>query len=104
MEFWEREKGQHGDDWYAKKRLLDLINKTSPEKAITFLFNTVLSAIKSQEHLWDSEEDRLLVPDGLFTSFSVVNNKSDYHTDKERIYARLIRWVKEIRTKNLRVL
>lgn len=97
---WEREKGQHGDDWYAKKRLLDLINKTSPEKAITFLFNTVLSAIKSQEHLWDSEEDRLLVPDGLFTSFSVVNNKSDYHTDKERIYARLIRWVKEIRTKN----
>ncbi len=94
------EKGKQRDDWHQKKKLLDLISNVSSEKAITFLFNTVFSAIKSHEHLWRSEDDRLLVPDGLFTSFSIVNKKSDYHTNKERIYARLIYWVKEIRIKN----
>lgn len=99
-EIFEREKREQRDAWHHEKELLDLISKVSSEKAITFLFNTVLSAIKSHEHLWSCEEDRLLVPDGLFTSFSIINNKSDYHTNKERIYARLIYWVKEIRIKN----
>ncbi|MFT3739585.1 MAG: ATP-binding protein [Breznakibacter sp.] len=96
----EREKKNNRNNWYEKKKLLDLINKVSPEKSIIFLFEIVLSVIKSQEHLWIDEEDKMLVPDGLFTTFSVENDKSDYHTDRERIYSRLIRWIKETRTKN----
>lgn len=96
----DKRKSRHRDDWYEKKKLLDLIKEVAPEKAIIFLFKIVFSSIKSQEHLWSSEEDRLLVPDGLFTSFSIVNSKNDYYTDKDRIYSRLIRWVKEIRITN----
>ncbi len=94
------ERGRNKDDWYEKKKLLDLINKVSPEKSIQFLFDLVLLAIKSQEHLWNDEEDKLLIPDAYFATFSVENNKNEYHTDRERVYSRLIRWIKETQTTN----
>jgi len=96
----EREEGRHKGDWNEIKELLDLINKIAPEESITFLFDKILSAIKSQEHLWSSEEDKLLIPDGLFNLFSIIKDRNDYHTDKEKIYAKLIRWIKEIQSKN----
>jgi hypothetical protein len=84
------------NDWHDKKKILDLINKTNPQKSIELLWNIVLNAIKSHEHLWSEPEDTLLVPDGLFNMFSVIENNHSYHSDKERIYARLIRWIKAI--------